>query len=89
MSNVSRSRKVTRITPLNSEEVARSQPRISEFLTDNVNKNNTRPCALSSPGAEKRSNLSSQIEKVHLLTRSFACETENHLNSTCGTSEPK
>ena len=66
MSKVSRSRKVTRITPLNLEEKARSQPRISEFVSDNVNKNNTRKCAPSSPDAEKRSNLSPQIEKVSL-----------------------
>ena len=47
------SKKVTRITPLNSEEVARSQQRISEFLSDNANKNKTRPSASSIPYAEK------------------------------------
>ena len=63
MSNIIRSRKVTRIIPVNSEEVARSQPRISEFLNDNANKDKIRPSALSSPDAEKTSNLSPQIEK--------------------------
>ena len=54
MSNIIRSRKVTRIIPLNSEEVARSQTRIIEFLNDNANKDNTRLCAPSSPDAEKK-----------------------------------
>ena len=67
MSHVTRSRKVTRITLLNSKEVARSQPRISELLSGNANKNNTRPCALFSLDAEKTSNLSPQVEKVSLL----------------------
>ena len=35
-SNIIRSRKVTRIIPLNLEEVAQSQPKISEFLSDNA-----------------------------------------------------
>ena len=72
MSNIIRSRKVTRIIPLNSEEVARSQPRIIEFLSDNANKNNTRLCASSSPDAEKKSNLSPQDEKVPLLKESVS-----------------
>ena len=67
MSNIIRSRKITRIIPLNSEEVARSQPRIIEFLSDNANKDNTRLCAFFSPDAEKTSNLSPQVEKVPLL----------------------
>ena len=67
MSNIIRSRKVTRIIPLNSEEVARSQPRIIEFLSDNANKDNIRLYAFSSPDAEKTSNLSPQVEKVPLL----------------------
>ena len=65
--SVNRKKKVTGITPLNSEEVAVSQPRISEFLSDNANKDSTRPFALSSPDAEKTSNLSLQVEKVRLL----------------------
>ena len=52
-SDIIRSRKVTRIIPLNSEEVAQSQPRISEFLSDNANKDITWPWAASSPDAEK------------------------------------
>ena len=72
MSNIIRSRKVTRIIPLNSEEVARSQPRIIEFLSDNANKVNTRLCASSSPDAEKTSNLSPQFEKVPLLKESVS-----------------
>ena len=65
--SVNRKKKVTGITLLNSEEVALSQPRITEFLSDNANKNNTRLCASSSPDAEKTSNLSPQVEKVRLL----------------------
>ena len=72
MSNIIRSRKVTRIIPLNSEEVARSQPRIIEFLSDNANKNNTRVCASSSSDAEKISNLSPQDEKVTFLKESVS-----------------
>ena len=59
--SVNRKKKVTRITPLNSEEVALSQPRISEFLSDNANKESTRPSAPFSPDAEKTSNLSPQV----------------------------
>ena len=69
MSNIIRSRKVTWIIPLNSEEVAQSKTRISEFLSDNANKDNSRPCAPSSPDAEKISNLSPQVEKVLLLKK--------------------
>ena len=72
MSNIIRSRKVTRIIPLNSEEVTRSQPRIIEFLSDNANKDNTRQCASSSPDAEKTSNLSRPVEKVPLLKESVS-----------------
>ena len=57
MSNIVRSRKVTRIIPLNSKEVAQLQTRIIEFLSNNANKDNTRPCAPSSPDAEETSNL--------------------------------
>ena len=53
MSNVNRQRNLTRITSLISEEVALSQTRISEFLSDNVKKDKTRPSAPSSPDAEK------------------------------------
>ena len=53
LSNIIRSRKIKRIIPLTSEEVARSRPRISEFLSDNASKDNTRPCAPSSPDDEK------------------------------------
>ena len=45
--------KVIPMTPLNSEEVALSQPRISEFLSDNANKDSIRPTAPSSPDVEK------------------------------------
>ena len=69
---VNRKKKVTRITPLNSEEVALSQPRISELLSDNANKDSIRPSAPSSPDAEKPSNLSSQVEKVPLLMESVS-----------------
>ena len=69
---VNRKKKVTGITPLNSEEVALSQPRITEFLSDNAYKNNTRLCASSSPDAEKTSNLSPQVEKVRLLKGSVS-----------------
>ena len=71
MSDIIGSRKVTRIIPLNSEEVARSQPSISELLSDNANKDNTRLCALSSPDAEKTSTLSPQVEKDPLLNESI------------------
>ena len=60
------------MTLLNSEEVALSQPRISEFLSDNANKDSTRPTAPSSPDAEKTSNLSPQAEKVPLLKESVS-----------------
>ena len=65
-------KKVTRMTLLNSEQVALSQPRISEFLSDNANKDSTRPTAPSSPDAEKTSNLSPQVEKVPLLKESVS-----------------
>ena len=83
MSNIIRSRKVTRFKPLNSEEVTHSQTRISEFLSDNANTDNTRPCAPSSPDAEKTSNLSSLVEKVPLLkeTVSEAKGTEKLVRS--------
>ena len=57
---------------LNSEEVALSQPRISEFLSDNANKDSIRPTAPSSPDVEKTSNLSPQVEKVPLLKESVS-----------------
>ena len=65
-------KKVTPMTPLNSEEVALSQPRISEFLSDNANKDSIRPTAPSSPDVEKTSNLSPQVEKVPLLKESVS-----------------
>ena len=64
-------KKVIRMTPLNSE-VALSQPRISEFLSDNANKDSIRPTAPSSPDVEKTSNLSPQVEKVPLLKESVS-----------------
>ena len=70
--SVNRKKKVTRITLLNSEEVALSQPRISEFLSDNANKDSTRPSAPFSPDTEKISNLSLQVEKVPLLKKSVS-----------------
>ena len=57
-------KKGIRMTPLNSEEVALSQPRISEFLSDNANKDSFRPTAPSGPDVEKTSNLSPQVENV-------------------------
>ena len=63
--------KVIPMTPLNSEEVALSQPRISEFLS-NANKDSIRPTAPSSPDVEKTSNLSPQVEKVPLLKESLS-----------------
>ena len=87
MSDVTRSRKVIRITPLNSEEVARSQPRISEFLSDNANKDNTRPCAPCSPDAEKTPNLSPQVEKVPLLKVSVS-EAEGTAKMVCSVMKP-
>ena len=65
-------KKVIRMTPLNSEEVALSQPRISEFLSDNANKDSIQPTAPSSPDVEKTSNLSPQVEKVPLLKESVS-----------------
>ena len=70
--SVNRKKKVTRITPLNSEEVALSQPRISEFLSDNANKDINRPSAPSSPDDEKTSNPSPQVDKVPLLKESVS-----------------
>ena len=87
MSNIIRSRKVTRIIPLNSEEVARSQPRIIDFLSDNANKYNTRLCASSSPNAEKTSNLSPQVEKVPLLKESVS-EAEGTANMVWSVVKP-
>ena len=72
MSNIIRSRKVTRIILLNSEEEAWSQPRIIEFLSDNSNKDNTWLCTSSSPDAEKTSNLIPQVEKFPLLKESVS-----------------
>ena len=72
MSNIIRSRKVTPIIPLNSEEMARSQPRNIEFLSDNANKDNPRLCAPSCPDAKKTSNFSPQVEKVPLLKESVS-----------------
>ena len=52
--------------------MARSQPRIIEFLSDDVTKDNTRLCAPSSPDAKETSNLSPQVEKVPLLGESVS-----------------
>ena len=52
--------------------MARSQPRISEFLSENANKDNTGPCSSCSPDAEQTLNLSSQVEKVPLLKESVS-----------------
>ena len=65
-------KKVIQMTPLNSKEVALSQPRISEFLSDNANKDSIWPTAPSSPDVEKTSNLSFQVEKVPLLKESLS-----------------
>ena len=87
MPNVFRSRKVTRIVPLNSEEVARSQPRISEFLSENANQDNTRPSAPSSPDAEQTSNLNPQVEKVPLLKESVS-EAEDRAKMVWSVAKP-
>ena len=71
-----RTKKITRITPLNSEEVALSPPRISEFLYDNASRDKTRLSAPSSPVSKKTSNLSPQVEKVSLLKESVSAEAE-------------
>ena len=71
-----RKKKITRITPLNSKEVALSQPRIIEFLRDNASKDKTRLSAPSSPDSEKTSNLSPQVEKVSLLKKSVSTEAK-------------
>ena len=65
-------KKVIRMTPLNSEEVALSQPRISEFLSDKANKDSIQPTVPSSPDVEKTSNLSPQVENVPLLKESLS-----------------
>ena len=74
--SIHRTKKVTRMTPLNSEEVELSQPRICEFLSDNASKDKTRLSAPSSPDFEKTSNLSPQVEKVPLLKESVLTEAE-------------
>ena len=70
--SVNRKKRVIPMTPLNSEEVALSQPRISEFLSDNANKDSIQPTAPSSPDVEKTSNLSPQVENVPLLKESLS-----------------
>ena len=75
--SIHRKKKVTRITPLNSDEVALSQPSISEFLSDNASKDKTRYSAPSRPGPKKASNLSPQVEKVLLLIESVSTEAED------------
>ena len=75
MSNVNRQRKLARITSQNSEEVALSQTRISEFLSDNADKDKTRPSAPASHDAERTSNLSPQFGRVPLLKQPVS-ETE-------------
>ena len=62
-SNVNRQKKVTRITTLNSEEMARSQPRINEFLSDHASKDKTRPFATTSPDAEKHQTYTLKLKK--------------------------
>ena len=52
--------------------MARAQPKVCEFWSDNANKNNTWPCAPYSPDAEKTSNLSPQVKKVPLLKESVS-----------------
>ena len=81
-SNVIRSRKVTRIIRLNSEELARSQTRINEFFSENANKDNTRRCAPSSPDVNKTSNPSIQVEKVSLL-KELVSEAEGTAKMVC------
>ena len=74
--SIHRTKKVTRMTPLNSEKVALSQPRMSEFLSNDASKDNTRLSAPSSPDSEKTSNLSPQVEKVSLLKELVSTEAE-------------
>ena len=74
--SIHRTKKVTRMTPRNSEEVALSLLRISEFLSDNASKDKTRLSAPSSPDSEKTSNLSPQVEKVPLRKESVSTEAE-------------
>ena len=74
--SIHRTKKVTQITPLNSEKVALSQPRITEFLSDNVSKDIIWLSAPSGPDSEKTSNQSSQVEKVLLLKESVGTEAE-------------
>ena len=74
--SIHRTKKVTWITPLNSEEVALSQPRINEFLSDNASKDKTRLSVLSSLDSKKTSNLSPQVEKVSVLKESVSTAAE-------------
>ena len=76
MWNVNRPRKVTRITPLNSKEMALLQPRISEFLGDNASKDKTLSSTSSSLDAKKTSNLSPQDENAPLTKELVLTEAE-------------
>ena len=64
-----------------------SQPRISKFLSDNANKESTRPSVPSSPDAEKTPNLSPQVEKVPLLKESVS-EAEGTAKVACSVVKP-
>ena len=52
--------------------MAQSQTRVSEFLSSNANKDNSRPYAPSSSNAGKTLNLIPQVEKVCLLKKSVS-----------------
>ena len=51
--SIHETKKVAWITPLNLKEVTLSQPRISEFLSDNASKDKTRLSAPSGQDSEK------------------------------------
>ena len=70
--SVNRKKSNTDDTPKFKRSSQNSQPRISEFLSDNANKDSIQPNAPSSPDVEKTSNLSSQVEKVPLLKESLS-----------------
>ena len=57
--------------------MARSQPRINEFLSDNASKDKTRLSTPSSRDFEKTSNLSSQVEKLPLPKESVSTKAED------------
>ena len=73
-----RQKKVTRMAFLNSEEVALSQIRIREFLSDNANKDKTRPSAPSSPDG-KKTKMALSVVKPN-TTSTSPVEPQNPIN---------